>query len=386
MSFNGYDLHNHRGLELSDYSQGVNHARYFYDPEGMKRDVQKEEQRRPSQPPFPWRRFFARSIDMSIYGMAFDAIAAIVFKINISDLSFPFSIVSVVVSIIVMLLLEPFFLSRWGTTPGKWIWGIKVTDKWGRNLEYKDARTRTWEVLCYGYGFHIPIYSIYRMWKCYKACKNSELIVWEQDTYIELKDKDGWRIGAYIGAEIAAMAVTFLLFMISMLPVHQGNISVKEFSENFNHYASFYGIESEDRYLDENGKWITKDEPYFFDIYLEDEWPEFQYVEENGILKEVAFEMHSTDGETYMLPSEAVYLASISFMRAQSGYIPVFEKTKGLFTMLEAKQEGNTSFSAYGVRMDYSIQADGYLIEEGFCWPEEDGNKTLDIIFRLVKE
>lgn len=52
MSFNGYDLHNHRGLELSDYSQGVNHARYFYDPEGMKRDVQKEEQRRPSHPPF----------------------------------------------------------------------------------------------------------------------------------------------------------------------------------------------------------------------------------------------------------------------------------------------------------------------------------------------
>lgn len=387
MSFNGYDLQNHRGLEISNHASEANTAHYFYDPEGMKSDYQNtEEHEKPKQPPFPWRRYFARGVDLAIYSFVFDAVASIVFKLNLSGLAFPQSFLSTVISAIIMFLVEPVFLSKWGTTLGKWIWGITVKNKWGDNLTYQEARSRTFEILQYGYGFHIPIYSLVRMWKSYTACKNEEVLDWEYKSVITLKDKKGWRIGAFFGAQGIIHVLSGLFVLISVLPLHRGDITVKEFSENFNQYAKYYGMDYSGQYLDKNGQWAEEAfNEYGVDIFVQEETPQFQYIKGDGVLKGVTFEVHKTDGDIYTTYSEFVYLAAASFMRAQKGYFPVFDKTNELAELFEGDLRDGFDFSAYGVSIEYEIHAEGYRVSDNVCWPEGD-KSALDITFKMMKE
>ena len=67
------------------------------------------------------------------------------------------------VGILMMYLLEPILLSKFGTTPGKWLLGLSVRDYDGNLLTLDTARTRTWNALWRGMGLGIPVYDIYRL-------------------------------------------------------------------------------------------------------------------------------------------------------------------------------------------------------------------------------
>lgn len=143
----------------------------------------------------PWRRFFAREIDLTLNSLLWSAFLTLVIGVNISedflvDASLSFLLVSTTGSLfitnVIVLLVEPLFLTFTGTTPGKFCFGLQVAADDGKRLTYREALRRTWDVLRKGYGFFIPIYWIIRMYKSYKACKNDETLYWEEDSVLSL--------------------------------------------------------------------------------------------------------------------------------------------------------------------------------------------------------
>jgi uncharacterized RDD family membrane protein YckC len=69
----------------------------------------------------------------------------------------------VVTFVVIFVLIEPMLLAAWGTTPGKWVMGIRILREDGRPPGYFHALWRTIRVVALGCGLFIPILSVITM-------------------------------------------------------------------------------------------------------------------------------------------------------------------------------------------------------------------------------
>ena len=92
----------------------------------------------------PWRRFFARSLDLLICSAIYELFTSAILRINLLDRSFLMGMVDIYMSFGILFLLEPLLLSQFGTTPGKWIFGISLSKKDGSKLSYGEGFSRLW--------------------------------------------------------------------------------------------------------------------------------------------------------------------------------------------------------------------------------------------------
>lgn len=186
---------------------------------------------------------------------------------------------------VVMILCESLLLSCFGTTLGKWILGIKVTNVDDGKLTFGEACGRCAGVIVSGYGLGIPVYEIYRQWKSYKTCKSGEPLSWEENSCIVLKDKKVWRNLAYALLFISTVCVQIVLPSYAELPEYRGEITVSEYSENYNQMKKYKGYIGGGTDLDENGKWkISEKYPEYYNS-MEGEYPEITYYVEDGVMK-----------------------------------------------------------------------------------------------------
>ena len=238
--------------------------------------------------PHPWRRWMARGLD----GMLVSALFAFVwciplhhFLTGINDLA------STVVGVLLMLALEPVLLHFFGTTPGKWLMGISVRNEEGMKPSWMQAWLRTWGVLQWGHGFYIPIYSIYRGYRCYKAEMEGEAQKWDQEaeTTLCFRDTRLWRPWAVIGAQAALFGCLLLVAMASMLPPNRGDLTVEEFVENYQWYSRQLGY-SDTWQLQESGEFVRRDTSVI--IVPEPEPPApLQWTVEDGVLTGITMEI-----------------------------------------------------------------------------------------------
>ena len=146
----------------------------------------------------PWRRFFARDLDFMLYNLLS---VALFYDFLYSKL------LSLLATAAMMLLIEPLLLHLFGTTPGKWIFGIRITDNEERRLQYGAGVERTWTVLWEGEALRIPVIMYYFLYKSYKTCENGEKLPWEWDSEVTYQDDKVWRCGVYALAYIAVLAL-----------------------------------------------------------------------------------------------------------------------------------------------------------------------------------
>jgi len=147
----------------------------------------------------PWRRLFARDLDFVLCG-----VLLFVLDIQASQLLLN------LFQLLCLLLLEPAFLHWFGTTPGKLIFGIRVTASDGSRLTYTDALERTWKVLWEGEGLRIPLVSLYFHYKSYTAATEGRTLPWEEDTDLTFTDDGRWRFWLLAVAYLAISAVLLL--------------------------------------------------------------------------------------------------------------------------------------------------------------------------------
>lgn len=183
----------------------------------------------------PWQRFWARSLDLTIADLVVTAVLALVFHVSpVTNDSTLFSIGTTVLTWLVVFLAEPTFLTLWGTTPGKWLLGLRLEDDYDRRLTWGAGFIRCCGVLTEGFGLHIPIYSLWRAWKCYKACRDEQPMDYDSDNRYYSRVGDCWRwraVGAVLVTLVLVAAAVAVSFQ-AILPPYRGNLTREAFYDN----------------------------------------------------------------------------------------------------------------------------------------------------------
>lgn len=256
--------------------------------------------------PQPWRRYFARQMDYIFYGVLWGFLFFVLFrqKYQLESGWIFRMMVMFVPTIILMVFIEPLFLSVFGTTPGKWISGISILHDEGRKLTYKEGLQRVWKLIRYGEGFYIPIYRECRIYEDMGIYLNQKKrLPWDEscDCEYTFKDSKTTRILLYVAVDSIFIVTYIYMALYSLMPIYRGNISLAEFSANYNDYLDYYGIYG-NSYLDKEGKWQEKEvkesalsllKPSIIveedEDFLYPNHPQFEYKEKDGVLTEVSF-------------------------------------------------------------------------------------------------
>ncbi|MGJ8725505.1 MAG: RDD family protein [Roseibacillus sp.] len=127
--------------------------------EGYLSKLDEEERAMAKPPPIPtelhiWRRFGARWFDYLAYMAVFFTLVSVM-NLDLIGLQqkalFPF------VLVLPWIFLEAASLHFWGTTPGKWLSGLKVRGPDQQRLSAGASMLRTMRVMILGMGFAQPI-------------------------------------------------------------------------------------------------------------------------------------------------------------------------------------------------------------------------------------
>lgn len=313
----------------------------------------------------PWRRFFARQLDSILYTTLWYIFLTLVMNINIGNAPFIVDLLSWLVTSLLMLFLEPLFLSCFAATFGKWILGIRVTHYSGRKLTYKEALSRTWKVFVFGLGMSVPVLSFVCMFLCFLKSDAREPLKWEDEegSMLTLKDKKRWRIFLYIVVFLVISFSFLLSLLLAEMPKKRGDITVKQFCENYNRLAAYYGINSE-YYLDDEGNWVAKqadDTAVVISVCGNYDPPQFHFTEENGKMTGLDFSFRM-QGET-VHPSiyrKEMALAVLSFVKAQPSFRMFSNDMTSLKSQIINGYFEDFSFTRNNVIVSCEVEHEGY--------------------------
>ncbi|MEW6642503.1 MAG: RDD family protein [Pseudomonadota bacterium] len=144
----------------------------------------------------PWRRFFARGLDASFATLPFAIVAIVVLVLGVAIFSalsplllalLPFPLLLLVA--VFFLLIEAFCLSRFGTTPGKALYGISVRTKEGKRLSFKLAFWRAFAVFVRGQALWLPFVSLITGIVAYITLKRDGQTTWDRDGEIVVRHR-----------------------------------------------------------------------------------------------------------------------------------------------------------------------------------------------------
>jgi len=136
----------------------------------------------------PWRRFLARLVELSTSGLLLIGVlgfmAGALFPDRAEEIIAPLE--NVFVAGIVMYILwipcEALLLSTVGTTPAKWLFGIRVLHTSGARLSFGAALKRTVLVFVQGEGLGLPIVTLVTRICAYNRLTKTGTTLWDTST------------------------------------------------------------------------------------------------------------------------------------------------------------------------------------------------------------
>jgi len=92
------------------------------------------------------------------------------------------------------VLIDAFFLSKIGTTPGKWLLKTRVTHADGSYLSFMEALWRDLKMLWRGQALGIPLISLFASFNAYRSLKANGITSWDSEGHFQVTHQ-------YIGAK-----------------------------------------------------------------------------------------------------------------------------------------------------------------------------------------
>ena len=321
-----------------------------------------------------WQRFFARYLDVTLYH-AFWVTLLPLLGYNLFRNRNGGAMLVQVLSLLTMFFLEPLLLHIFAATPGKWLFGLRVTDGDDGKLTYEAALNRTAFVFWYGIRLDLPVLRLVRLYKCAEDEQAGKALPWEADSEQTVHDRRGWRFAAAALLAIAVMAGAVLSVLLPIGTVHRGDLTVAQFAENYNAIQRQLGSEGIE--LDASGCW--KAESVFetsggtTTYMFRDRYPQFEYETENGILTAVIYRLESgTGNEVQASPDGNVLsLALYAFAGAETKYL-AFDRalqtaaadlSEHRFSEFQTVVDGvDVSYSCTGIRAELGMLQNSYIL------------------------
>lgn len=333
----------------------------------------------------PWKRYLARALDLLLYGLVWTVVLGLC-KVNFSTRDLGFQLLDCIVTVLLMLAVEPFLLSRFGTTLGKWVFGLGVTDLDGGRLSYRAAYERLKVVIWRGYGLFLPVYHLVRLWKSYGECEDGLMLDWDGESVLTLRKAKPLRSVAGVAGILAlVLGVTALSIGYAELPRHRGEVSVAEFCENYNQLARYYDFENGCE-LNARGEWVSpSSEGVVIDV-LGTAPPALIFHEQDGRMTGLEFSIEQENDDTMQSGCRTLMqLAALSFVRAQPGG-GLFSRASGdVLRQMQAGGADGFSFTACGVELTCKISVSGYVYSDALDLfiPEEGETTALALSFSM---
>lgn len=318
----------------------------------------------------PWRRFFAVYTDMFFCSMFLEMVFLLVGRNRTITTSLDILFTLMVIAF--MFFVEPLFLSLFGTTPGKKIFGIHVYLCGGEKMSYIDGLYRCFYRLKNGLGFYIPIYSIYRLYKSFEACSDNEIMPWDDDYGTEIRlNGHSWKNTAAWAVSIAAVFGLNIFVIIALaFPPNHGYITPEEFAQNYNYSSKYSGY---DFYItpepvDQNsGKFVEDHYPMGSAVItlgpMFSQRQLYYKTDENGYVTETGFVIDGEERFYYNSWENYEYNLMWAFMMGDENVF-TYSKTEDFIidTMDGPFESGIYSYEGYTVKKE--VDTSGYKFDD----------------------
>lgn len=140
----------------------------------------------------PWRRYFARWLDLAIIGWPSIFILAVVFPAFAQSVQKPNGeLIFGIVSLPTILFIEAVIFGFFGTTPGKALLGIEVTSLNYKKIQIDHYIYRQIGVWFFGLGVGIFPVAIFTMAKQYSRLKSCRATGYDEGSYLVIAKKIG---------------------------------------------------------------------------------------------------------------------------------------------------------------------------------------------------
>lgn len=309
---------------------------------------------------YPWRRFFARTLDYALCGLPWLLLRLFVLRWH-PEQSLLVDLLNGYIAYGTQLLLEPLLLSTWGYTPGKWIFGLQVRDWNGNLLSFGQALDRTLGVFRRGEGYGIPFYNLYRNYKCFRRCADWEPMEWEEGLTYTIRDTRKRRGAAFAASYAALFLLEMFLSMQSLLPVHRGALTPEEYADNVNDMCRILDLMS-NRRMDEEGNWEDTVLPQNVIVLGEGEGPPSHQltVNEDGVVTGVRIEVEERGKRLVWDSREQQTLAAQAFVAAQPSFNGLTWALSGVVEDIQERPFQNYSFPVREVTITQQVELRGY--------------------------
>jgi hypothetical protein len=268
------------------------------------------------------------------------------------------------------LILEPVLLRLFGTTLGKWIFGIRVADLDGRKLSLSEGFWRTAIVLWYGRCLNVPFVELWRLYKSYKSYENNEFLPWDDPSELTVKDKKTWRYLVAAATAVAVFCVSCGVLMLGLVPEHQGELTVAAFCENYQKMERIYEMDDERYALREDGTWQETPQPNtaYFDMSANPEPLDFEFTTENGYITSVTISEELRGEQNGMIGGHfgQMQLMSLAMLTAREEYSVFSRDEEIVLDAINGNPFGDFTVSCCGLTFDCRMEYSG-------CWPTAGG-------------
>lgn len=342
----------------------------------------------------PWRRYFARTLDYALCLTLWELFLSLVLRVNILSTSFWLNVVNVAMALGLMCVLEAACLHFFGTTPGKALFGLKLTRSDGSHLGFLDALWRTGRAVLLGMGLMIPLAALITLILSYQRCRHQVPQPWTLDDEGWSDPSGGWtpffeqkgsvlRVAGFVGCYVAIIALTMLGSLVAATPWHHGSLTVKEFVSNYNHlltYASAPNFPVEK--LGKDGTWYQTDPSHFAFHVMGVEPPSFQFTEQDGRLTQVSFSIVSAQEAFLYEPPSSYAVRAVHALLGQRELLPGKELSTLDQELLETVA-GERTWTIDGWDITCQMDFSGYEVYEQYLFPIDGETQNLTYSFYM---
>jgi|GEM_PF-2160531 len=307
--------------------------------------------------PHPWRRFFARMIDLGT-----SLVPTLLFYhliLHRNPLRYPGShtIVFFLVYLLFSITLESLFLWRRRQTVGQSFFGIKILSSAGNRLSFVQALKRTFSLYIFGLALGIFPLSIVTMLFSYMKYRKGQELAFDNNIKIEISTKEP--IFSLIFISFLRFALIFYLLTVShgytSVPNH-GLLTPAQVAENYHALQKYFYLE--------NKTWdLSEDLIFYSDNASESINPsDLKLITdtENGKIIEIHCSFSGTDSQ-FTMPHKEILLLFAASNGADGFDMKHFwaEAYRRFDSPVNSSRYINT-FDDHFSETHYSFIADGY--------------------------
>lgn len=329
-------------------------------------------------PYHPIRRYVARLLDYWLIRSALQVLFVVILRLR----PYP-DWLSILVSFGTPFLAVPLMaamLHFWGTTPGKWLMGLRITStEEGKNLTFYEARQREWQVLHHGMGFGIPIWELWRQCKSYQEYGYGRGMDWDAECDYSYLD---WKVRKK-SAFAAVCLILAVLNVISALdiikPKHRSDeLTLAQYAENYNYYLTLTDGTTKMR---ADGRWYPEESQSGGTTVIilfaepERENATFDFETEGESITRISYYNSWTVSMPFAPMSSQMVNAALTALMSQPG-VEIWDCLQFLQDWVEIGNDPAGSVRCRNIEVNWEIQSENCSRSGGYYYPQTDGGKV----------